>query len=81
MVKVYDFVESTKDTEFRCFSIGLKIYIVRFSLVICFIFVKVKNIIVASSTQVFCMKGHFSFTSSADLNLGLPFEFFVTRIT
>ena len=72
MVEVYDFVEAADDAFFRGFSVGLEVNVVRFSGVVCFVFVGVEEIVVATGAEAFGVEGHFSFASFAFLDLRLP---------
>lgn len=73
VMDVYDFVESAYDAVFCYFSVGLEINFVSFSLVVCFIFVKMKNIIITTGTETLGVNGYFSFTSLTYLDFWLPF--------
>ena len=81
VMDINDFVEATDNTFFCSFFISLKVNLIRFSLIICFIFVKMKYIVITTSTEAFGMKNHFSFTSFAGCYFWLPFKFFVTSVT
>ncbi|MFH1521485.1 MAG: hypothetical protein ABIF18_00850 [archaeon] len=73
MMDVYDFVESANGTNFCCFSVGFEVYVISFSLAVCFVFVEVENVIVASGAEALGMNGYFSFASFACLDFWLPF--------
>ena len=73
VVNVNYFVKSADDARFYCFSICFKVYVVSFSLVVCFVFVKMEYVIIATGAEAFGVDGHFSFASLACLYFWLPF--------
>lgn len=81
MVKVDDFVKAADDALFGRFTVGLEIDVLRFSMNIGFVFVEVEEVVVATGTIAFSVERHFSFATSAHVDLGLPFELFVTDVT
>lgn len=57
VVDVYDFIEFADDALFCDFSEGFNVYIVSFSLIIGFGFVKMEREIIAAGTEVFGVDG------------------------
>ncbi|MFH0712224.1 MAG: hypothetical protein V1889_03875 [archaeon] len=80
MVYVDDFVKVANSTLFRNFPKSFKVYIIFFALIICFVFIEVKNVVIAASAKIFGMDVDFPFTSSAYCKFWLPFDFFITSV-
>jgi len=81
VVDVDDFVEVADCALFCDFSEGFEVDVVGFSLVVCFVFVEMENVIVAASAEAFGVDVDFPFASFACCDFWLPFEFFVAGIT
>lgn len=80
VMQVYYFIEATNNALFCGSPIGLEVDVVRFSLVVGFVFIEVKKIVITACAEVFGMEGYFSFASFASSDFWLPFEFFITSI-
>ena len=72
VVNVHDFVETADYTLFCDFSVGFKVDIVGFSLIIGFALVEMENVVVTAWTEAFGVDLHFPFTSFAGCQLRLP---------
>ena len=73
VMNIYDFVESANDAKLYCLSVGFEVYIVLFSLAVCFVLVEMKDVVVTTCTETLGMNGYFSFASFAGLYFRLPF--------
>ena len=51
-----------------------------FSLVVCFVFVEVEDVVVAAGAEVFGVDCHFSFAAFAFFDFGFPVYFFVAGV-
>ena len=58
----------------------MEVDVARFSGVVCFVFVGVENVVVATSTEAFGVESHFSLASLASHTFRFPFEFLVAAI-
>ncbi len=73
VVDVDDFVEVADGALFCDFSEGFEVDVVGFSLVVCFVFVEVEDVVVAAGAEVFGVDVDFSFASFACCDFWLPF--------
>ena len=79
-MNVHDFVETADYTLFCDFSVGFKVDIVGFSLIIGFALVEMENVVVTAWTEAFGVDLHFPFTSFAGCQLRFPIQFFVACV-
>lgn len=70
VVEVNDFVKAADDAFFCDFSVCFKVYVVGFSVKVGFVFFCLEDVVVATGAEAFGVDGHFSFATSARLNLG-----------
>ena len=80
-MNVYNFVEVADDAFLGCFSEGFEIDVILFALIVGFVFIEMKCVVVATGAEAFGVDVDFSFAPFACCNFGLPFEFFIARIT